>query len=145
MPSLCGGINFICYRSNRRSANRSRPFALTSKEGAKALVAAPAEARASLSGCITRAKGIRVSVSTSQARLAIERTSRGGCIAQLVEQLTLNQRVAGSSPAAPTNFCNKLDDFFRNISSQLGVQLGIFVLVSSLAIAFPASSGSRCR
>src|SRR5208282_5950360 len=27
---------------------------------------------------------------------------RAGCIAQLVEQLTLNQRVAGSSPAAPT-------------------------------------------
>ena len=26
-----------------------------------------------------------------------------GRIAQLVEQLTLNQRVAGSSPAAPTN------------------------------------------
>ncbi len=25
-----------------------------------------------------------------------------GCIAQLVEQLTLNQRAAGSSPAAPT-------------------------------------------
>jgi hypothetical protein len=27
---------------------------------------------------------------------------RGGCIAQLVEQLTLNQRVVGSSPTAPT-------------------------------------------
>ena len=27
---------------------------------------------------------------------------RLGCIAQLVEQLTLNQRVAGSSPATPT-------------------------------------------
>ena len=26
----------------------------------------------------------------------------GGCIAQLVEQLTLNQRVHGSSPCAPT-------------------------------------------
>jgi hypothetical protein len=26
-----------------------------------------------------------------------------GCIAQLVEQLTLNQRVAGSNPATPTN------------------------------------------
>ncbi|MDF2813756.1 MAG: hypothetical protein K0S56_4787 [Microvirga sp.] len=28
---------------------------------------------------------------------------RRGCIAQLVEQLTLNQRVQGSSPCAPTN------------------------------------------
>ncbi len=27
---------------------------------------------------------------------------RGGCIAQLVEQLTLNQRVVGSIPTAPT-------------------------------------------
>jgi hypothetical protein len=26
-----------------------------------------------------------------------------GCIAQLVEQLTLNQRVTGSSPVTPTN------------------------------------------
>jgi hypothetical protein len=26
-----------------------------------------------------------------------------GCIAQLVEQLTLNQRVEGSSPSTPTN------------------------------------------
>jgi hypothetical protein len=26
----------------------------------------------------------------------------GGCIAQLVEQLTLNQRVTGSSPVTPT-------------------------------------------
>ena len=32
-----------------------------------------------------------------------------GRIAQLVEQLTLNQRVAGSSPAAPTNLFNDLD------------------------------------
>ena len=28
--------------------------------------------------------------------------STSGCLAQLVEQLTLNQRVAGSNPAAPT-------------------------------------------
>ncbi|MDB5495862.1 MAG: hypothetical protein JWP86_3199, partial [Phenylobacterium sp.] len=28
--------------------------------------------------------------------------SRDGCIAQLVEQLTLNQRVVGSNPTAPT-------------------------------------------
>src|SRR5882757_10823995 len=50
-------------------------------------------------------------LSTSRYRLAIARPSRPrrvseidavGRIAQLVEQLTLNQRVAGSSPAAPT-------------------------------------------
>ena len=34
-----------------------------------------------------------------------------GCIAQLVEQLTLNQRVAGSSPATPTNQVKDLVDF----------------------------------
>ena len=31
-----------------------------------------------------------------------------GCIAQLVEQLTLNQRVQGSNPCTPTNFFNDL-------------------------------------
>ncbi len=31
-----------------------------------------------------------------------------GCIAQLVEQLTLNQRAVGSSPTAPTNLFNTL-------------------------------------
>src|SRR5262245_57362782 len=31
-----------------------------------------------------------------------------GCIAQLVEQLTLNQRVEGSSPSTPTNEFNPL-------------------------------------
>ncbi len=32
----------------------------------------------------------------------------GGRLAQLVEQLTLNQRVAGSNPASPTNLFNDL-------------------------------------
>ncbi len=36
----------------------------------------------------------------------------GGRIAQLVEQLTLNQRVQGSNPCAPTNEINDLDEFF---------------------------------
>ena len=34
-----------------------------------------------------------------------------GRIAQLVEQLTLNQRVQGSSPCAPTNEINELGCF----------------------------------
>ncbi len=33
-----------------------------------------------------------------------ERRSSRGCIAQLVEQLTLNQRVVGSNPTAPTSY-----------------------------------------
>jgi hypothetical protein len=36
--------------------------------------------------------------------LILRRSRLVGCIAQLVEQLTLNQRVQGSSPCAPTNF-----------------------------------------
>src|SRR5215469_17942663 len=36
------------------------------------------------------------------------RCDRFGRIAQLVEQLTLNQRVQGSSPCAPTNDFNNL-------------------------------------
>ena len=45
-----------------------------------------------------------------QARRALlyPRLCFGGRIAQLVEQLTLNQRVAGSSPAAPTILINSL-------------------------------------
>jgi hypothetical protein len=31
------------------------------------------------------------------------RAGSGGCVAQLVEQLTLNQRVQGSNPCTPTN------------------------------------------
>ena len=38
-------------------------------------------------------------------------TPVGGRIAQLVEQLTLNQRVQGSNPCAPTNEINSLDRF----------------------------------
>ena|GEM_PF-3407479 len=38
----------------------------------------------------------------SHARPAVFRRGKSGRIAQLVEQLTLNQRVQGSSPCAPT-------------------------------------------
>ena len=38
---------------------------------------------------------------------------RNGRIAQLAEQLTLNQRVLGSSPSASTIFFNELDGFFE--------------------------------
>ena len=34
-----------------------------------------------------------------------------GCVAQLVEQLTLNQRVTGSIPVAPTKLFNSLVGF----------------------------------
>jgi hypothetical protein len=69
-----------------------------------------------------------------------------GRIAQLVEQLTLNQRVLGSSPSAPTIDTARL--FIRlsqNISEQLGGQLGAFVPVSSFRIALSPSAGSRAR
>ena len=36
------------------------------------------------------------------ARIMCYKTCRIGRLAQLVEQLTLNQRVVGSSPTAPT-------------------------------------------
>src|SRR6516165_1770886 len=53
-------------------------------------------------------------LSTNAIELVIE-PARRGCIAQLVEQLTLNQRVAGSSPAAPTNLFKDLGGFPPNI------------------------------
>ena len=42
--------------------------------------------------------------------LILRRSRLVGCIAQLVEQLTLNQRVQGSSPCAPTNNSNHLGE-----------------------------------
>src|SRR3954462_16008956 len=47
---------------------------------------------------------------TAPGRLRSVRRSpeRRGCVAQLVEQLTLNQRVQGSNPCTPTNNINDL-------------------------------------
>src|SRR4029077_8530415 len=39
-----------------------------------------------------------------------------GRIAQLVEQLTLNQRVPGSSPGAPTKYINKIKAIGRKLN-----------------------------
>ena len=41
-------------------------------------------------------------------KIPLSKTHPVGRIAQLVEQLTLNQRVQGSSPCAPTNLFNRL-------------------------------------
>ncbi len=49
--------------------------------------------------------------STSRVPFAIDAPFPVGRIAQLVEQLTLNQRVPGSSPGAPTKLRSKLDNF----------------------------------
>lgn len=55
--------------------------------------------------------------------------SRNGCgrIAQLVEQLTLNQRVLGSSPSAPTN---------QNQSVSLGLVVTILEWIVKFAVCF---------
>jgi hypothetical protein len=47
----------------------------------------------------------------------------GGRIAQLVEQLTLNQRVLGSSPSAPTNVSKHLEDL-GGFLNRFGVEAG---------------------
>ena len=51
------------------------------------------------------------------------RSRRHGCVAQLVEQLTLNQLVVGSIPTAPTNDFNELAQF-RQSTACRGVTLG---------------------
>src|SRR4029078_18723 len=56
--------------------------------------------------------------------------STSGRIAQVVEQLTLNQRVVGSSPTAPTNQINHLADFelpFRQMVIGSFRQIPLFV------------------
>ena len=64
----------------------------------------------------------------------------------LPEQLTLNQRVQGSSPCAPTIDLTWLfSPLHWNIADQLGGQLGVFVRFSSLRIALSPSAGSRFR
>jgi hypothetical protein len=61
--------------------------------------------------------------------------------ARHVDPLTLNQRVAGSSPAAPTIDLAWLSPLLHwNILNQLGGQLGDFVPFSSLRIAFSPSA-----
>ena len=51
----------------------------------------------------------------------LKRSRPNGRIAQVVEQLTLNQRVVGSSPTAPTNSFQwpKPDDFTRGLEALL--------------------------
>jgi hypothetical protein len=64
----------------------------------------------------------------------------------LKSKLTLNQRVQGSSPCAPTIDFARL--FFPprwNIPDRSGGQSGTFVPLSSLRIALSASAGSRLR
>src|SRR6266446_7399234 len=50
-----------------------------------------------------------------------------GRIAQLVEQMTLNHRVPGSSPGAPTKLFKHLQHYSSERPFRLGGQLGVFV------------------
>src|SRR5262249_44292452 len=62
------------------------------------------------------------------------------------ELLTLNQRVQGSSPCAPTiDFTWPFSSSHQNIADQLGSQLGVFVRFSSFLIALSATAGPRLR
>src|ERR1700681_3440643 len=61
-----------------------------------------------------------------------------GRIAQLVEQLTLNQRVVGSSPTAPTNHIADPPHLF--ISSLLSSLQGLTLLQAGLTLLFAACS-----
>jgi hypothetical protein len=67
-----------------------------------------------------------------------------GCVGLFWQ--TLNQRVQGSSPCAPTiDLQSFLPLFSQNILYQLGAQLGDFVLFSSFRMALSPSAGSRAR
>ena len=58
----------------------------------------------------------RIALLHDPASAASPAGRHSGRIAQLVEQLTLNQRVLGSSPSAPTNKIKGLDPPAPNIS-----------------------------
>jgi hypothetical protein len=64
-----------------------------------------------------------------------------GRIAQLVEQLTLNQRVHGSSPCAPTIEINKLRNKPLLSREAVGKKLGI----KSGVLFFFRACGWRCH
>ena len=70
---------------------------------------------------------------------------RPGRLAQLVEQLTLNQRVVGSIPTAPTNLFNDLARFSTNQKLTVYRAVYTFVRASSFMIAISASFASRPR
>ena len=95
--------------------------------------------------CVDRSsRSRRGSLARILVRCVLSRPS--GRIAQLVEQLTLNQRVQGSSPCAPTIVPQRFFPLFsQNILDRLGAQLGGFVLFSSFRMAFSPSAGSRAR
>ena len=70
-------------------------------------------------------------------------TSWLGRIAQLVEQLTLNQRVQGSSPCAPTNLIKYLPEVGRSSFDTLYRHFTVFVRFSFRSNFRTASSASR--
>ena len=59
---------------------------------------------------------------------------RFGRIAQLVEQLTLNQRVQGSSPCAPTKIASNINELARFNESHCAVKKLIKICKANLAL-----------
>ncbi len=49
------------------------------------------------------------------------------CLGDVQEQMTLNHRVPGSSPGAPTKLFNDLQHYASERTFRLGGQLGVFV------------------
>jgi hypothetical protein len=95
----------------------------------------------------------RPSLRGNLVRRVLSRPS--GRIAQLVEQLTLNQRVQGSSPCAPTNKINNLfaktDQQKSDVSSRVTYGVTVFRPSSSrpwagsIPVSPPASTGQPTR
>ena len=93
---------------NRRSGRAGEPAAGESVRASESLDDVPRR-RPGLYGSLSTSLGIKPSSPAKnpagppprQTRVALLSNGHGGRIAQLVEQLTLNQRVRGSSPRAP--------------------------------------------
>src|SRR5690554_5051743 len=84
----------------------------------------------------------------SGVRIPLPRPILSGSLAQLVEQLTFNQLVAGSNPARPTTFLNIVATSPRGSLAQLVEQLTFNQLVAGSNPARPTTSSktpAQCR
>src|SRR5208282_5005236 len=85
--------------------------------------------------------GLSRASAVDKPRMLWYRARGAGCIAQLVEQLTLNQRVEGSSPPAPTMTSNT----YQTAEKYLGKNIRIISANRTHLWSRPHAGPGSCR